>query len=293
MPDEPRPEIDAALCTSCGACVEACRFEVLKMRRDGPRPRGIGRCIVCGQCVAVCPQGAVSHPALPETGVIELPEAPPVSYDELMAALRSRRSVRHYTDEPVAEADLRALVDAAVTAPSAHNAQPWEFTFVTSPGRLDAIREAVIETYRELLEALDDDRRRAELAEGAGESMVAGLEAMAPALHLMVRAHDRGGDRLLWGAPALALVHAAADAPAALPSCTYAAANMLLAAVTRGLGTCVLGFVTIPVMMGIEPVIEALGLPEGHQLHVAMAVGHPALQYRRAVPRPEPPVTIL
>ncbi|NLO06695.1 MAG: 4Fe-4S binding protein, partial [candidate division WS1 bacterium] len=57
---EVRPEVDQQRCTACGACVQACSFEVLKLRKDGASPRGIGRCIVCGHCVAVCPSGAIT-----------------------------------------------------------------------------------------------------------------------------------------------------------------------------------------------------------------------------------------
>ncbi len=291
--EDVRPIVDEELCVACGTCVEACRFEVLKLRRDGPSPRGIGRCVVCGHCVAVCPEGAISHPAIPDEGLRELPEAPAVGYEQLMDLLGRRRSVRRYTDEPVSERDLRDLVDAAIVAPSGHNAQPWEFTFVTTPGRLDAIRDAVMAYYRDVLETLADDERRAAMADQIGEEGVAGMEALAPAFRLMVRAHDRGGDRLLWGAPAVGLVHASRDAPAAMPGCTYAAANMMVAAVAKGLGTCVLGFVTIPVMAGAEAVLDALELPQDHQLHVAMAIGHPALTYRRSIARREPPLRII
>lgn len=290
---EVRPEVDQQRCTACGACVQACSFEVLKLRKDGASPRGIGRCIVCGHCVAVCPSGAITHASMPQEHLLALPEQPAVDFPMLMQLLGQRRSVRQYTEEPVAEDDLRALVEAAVLAPSGHNSQPWEFTFITAPERLDEIRAEAIAWYADLLAALADDRRREELAEGAGERFVAGMDALAPALQLMVRAHGRGGDRLLWGAPVVALVHSAPGAPAAEASCTYAAANMMLAAVSRQLATCVIGFLSIPVMMGAQSVLEALGLPEGHQMHVAMTVGHPALTYRRSVARREPPITIL
>lgn len=287
--EDVRPEIDLELCDRCGACVEACEFEVLKMRGSGPAARGIGRCLACGHCVAVCPAGAVSHPAMPADRLRDLPDAPAVGFDALMALLGQRRSVRRYQERPVGERDLRDLVEAAILAPSGHNSQPWQFTFMTDRSRLDAVRAATIGFYAELLATLADEARRPELGEG-----VAGrLDPMVPALQLMVRAHQRGGDRLLWGAPSLALMHSRPDAPAAGQSCVYAAANMLLAAVAKGLGACLIGFLSIPVMMGHQPVIEALGLPEGHAMHVAMVLGHPALTYHRSVARREPPVTFV
>lgn len=58
---------------------------------------------------------------------------------DLFEALYTRRSIRSFTDAPVAEADLEALLRAAMAAPSAGNAQPWHFVVVTERAVLDAI----------------------------------------------------------------------------------------------------------------------------------------------------------
>jgi nitroreductase len=58
---------------------------------------------------------------------------------DLFEVLHTRRSVRSFTDAPVAEADLEALLRAAMAAPSAGNAQPWHFVVVTERAVLDAI----------------------------------------------------------------------------------------------------------------------------------------------------------
>ncbi len=290
--EDVRPEIDQEVCISCGACVEVCRFEVLKLRRSGVEACGIGRCIVCGACAVVCPSGALTHPAMPAERMRDLPAQPAVGYEDLMALLGQRRSIRRYTDEPVPEADLRRLVEAAILAPSGHNAQPWAFTFVSDSARLDEIRAAYAEFYRDLLARAADDSGREELAARHGEAALHMLDAMSGALRLIVRAHDRGDDRLMWHAPVLAMVHSTADAPVAEVSCTYAAANMMLAATSLGLGTCIVGFLNMPML--IDPgFMSVLGLPEGHVLRVGMAVGHPARRYLRSVVRREPPVTII
>ena len=58
---------------------------------------------------------------------------------DLFEALYTRRSIRSFTDEAVTEADLEALLRAAMAAPSAGNAQPWHFVVVTESAVLDAI----------------------------------------------------------------------------------------------------------------------------------------------------------
>ncbi|MFA9387488.1 MAG: nitroreductase family protein, partial [Methyloceanibacter sp.] len=49
---------------------------------------------------------------------------------ELLDAINGRMSVREYTEEPVNDAVLRELIEAAIEAPSAINQQPWAFIVV-------------------------------------------------------------------------------------------------------------------------------------------------------------------
>jgi len=48
----------------------------------------------------------------------------------------NRRSIRKFTDQPIPEVELTRLLQAAMAAPSAMNAQPWEFVVVTDPAVL-------------------------------------------------------------------------------------------------------------------------------------------------------------
>jgi nitroreductase len=45
-------------------------------------------------------------------------------------AIYGRRSVRDYTDRPVAKAAVEELLEAAIQAPSAINQQPWAFAVI-------------------------------------------------------------------------------------------------------------------------------------------------------------------
>jgi nitroreductase len=47
-----------------------------------------------------------------------------------MEAIRSRRSIRHYTSEGVTEDEIRNLLEAAMCAPSAGNERPWHFVVI-------------------------------------------------------------------------------------------------------------------------------------------------------------------
>lgn len=57
-------------------------------------------------------------------------------------AIYKRASVRRFTDDPVTDDEVRALLRAAMAAPSAGNQQPWEFYVV----RDEAMRVRLSET---------------------------------------------------------------------------------------------------------------------------------------------------
>lgn len=48
----------------------------------------------------------------------------------VMQAIEARRSIRHYTDQPVTDEELLAVLEAGRLAPSARNLQGWHFTAV-------------------------------------------------------------------------------------------------------------------------------------------------------------------
>ncbi len=58
---------------------------------------------------------------------------------DAMEAILSRRSIRRYTDKPVPEEIIRELLEAAMSAPSANNQQPWQFVTIDDRRILDEI----------------------------------------------------------------------------------------------------------------------------------------------------------
>jgi nitroreductase len=55
---------------------------------------------------------------------------------ETWDALRARRNVRQFTDQPVPDEELDRILEAGRRAPSASNWQPWEFILVTDRAQL-------------------------------------------------------------------------------------------------------------------------------------------------------------
>jgi nitroreductase len=58
---------------------------------------------------------------------------------DCIEALKTRRSVRAYTGEPVSREVIEDIIDCGRLAATAINIQPWEFVAVTEPAMLRAI----------------------------------------------------------------------------------------------------------------------------------------------------------
>lgn len=64
---------------------------------------------------------------------------------DVFEAIKSRRSIRAFTEDPVSEEEVEKLIEAARSAPSAGNIQPWEFVVVRDPERKKGLCEAALD----------------------------------------------------------------------------------------------------------------------------------------------------
>lgn len=69
----------------------------------------------------------------------------------VLECIMTRTSIRAYTDQPVEEEKVEALLRAGMAAPTAVNAQPWHFVAVTDLGKLGEL--AAANPYAKMLES--------------------------------------------------------------------------------------------------------------------------------------------
>ena len=55
-------------------------------------------------------------------------------------AIKTRISTRKFSDKPISDADLHAILEAGMSGPSAVNARPWSFIVVRDKGMMNKIR---------------------------------------------------------------------------------------------------------------------------------------------------------
>lgn len=65
----------------------------------------------------------------------------------VLEAIYNRRSIRKYEDKALDDAQIGALVEAALRAPSAMNFQPWHLTVVTDRGLITRWEQAIVQHF--------------------------------------------------------------------------------------------------------------------------------------------------
>lgn len=166
---------------------------------------------------------------------------------DLTEILRLRRSIRTYAAEPVEEAKIAVLLDAAVHAPSAMNVQPWGFAVVQDKGRLKRYSDMAKEL---LLERMDHPKSK------QYEGMLRDPEF-----------------NIFYDANTLIVICATARGTYTDADCWLAAENLLLAACNEGLGSCCIGF-AVPVL-NTETVKRELNIPAAGAAVAPVIVGYP------------------
>jgi len=169
-------------------------------------------------------------------------------------AIAGRRSVREYTPDAVDEPTIGRLIDAAVHAPNATNAQPWTFTVVHG---------------QDLLEQISQDAKAHELA-----TMPAGPQSDYYRTLL-----SDPNFQIFYHAPVLVVISGIAQGPWVVEDCALAAENLMLAAFGQGLGTCWIGFAQG--YLNTPEGKQALGIPAPWVTVAPIIVGHP-----KTVPAP-------
>ncbi|QRP50682.1 5,6-dimethylbenzimidazole synthase [Amycolatopsis sp. FDAARGOS 1241] len=173
--------------------------------------------------------------------------------DEFYEILHRRRDVRgEFTGEPIEDAALTRVLEAAHAAPSVGLSQPWDFVLVRDRGTREAFAEHV---------RAERDVFAATLAgERADTFSRIKIEGIRESTLGVVVTYDAGR-----GAPAVLGRHAIADA--GLYSVCLAIQNLWLAATAEGLGVGWVSFYREPFLAGL------LGIPAGIRPVAWLCVG--------------------
>ena len=158
-------------------------------------------------------------------------------YQSVLDAIKARRSVRAFTDQPIARAELEKLVEAGRWAPTGKDRQSFRFTVLTDREKIQDLARAV-------------------------------------ALHF---AWTRGKNYNFYDPVALILVSNERENTNGLADCSCALQNIFLMASELGIGSCWINQLKyICDEEDIRPRLDALRIPGDHIVWGMAALGYPA-----------------
>lgn len=160
--------------------------------------------------------------------------------EAVIETIMTRRSVRDYKEEPVCREAMAEILKCGIYAPSALNLQPWAIRVVDSKEFID------------------------------------GVTAIAVAQNPTI-AEQPNFRNFFRNAPTVAFIACPVESYSGEFDCGLLSENMMLAAWSKGIGSCCLGS-AVPLMNSPEalPYLERLQFPADYKLQVAIAFGYPA-----------------
>lgn len=236
--------IDRELCSGCGKCVTVCKdFNFLIENHKAVISHSpLFGCIGCGHCMAICPEGAimVSGRAINADDLLQPSDsALQPSYEEVLALLQSRRSIREFKDKAVEDDVVEKIMKAARTAPM--GIPPSDVNVLVFQGR-----DKLNQFAKEFCESLEQMKW---LVSGWFLSLMKPFWGKAkdemfrdfikPLLYKYTDAMNKGENLVTYDAPLALYFYGSqySDPADPLIPATYA----MLAGESLGLGTCMIG----------------------------------------------------
>lgn len=237
-------------CIGCGLCVKDCPSSYLYIENGTACTNTMG-CLECGHCYAICPQGAIkmTNYDCQDEPVVPMTE---ISSDTLLAAMRSRRTIRQFTEQPVEQEKVQKILEAGRYSPTGSNSQNVEYIILG--GKQKEAESICVELFRK------------------GTALPGRFASIAERFNIT-------DDFFFKGAPLVILVVSKSGTNAGLAS-----SYMELMAESLGLGVLYSGFFCACTRLS-RKLRKLIGLPKGKKVVTCMVMGYPAVKYQRIVPR--------
>ncbi len=278
-------KINTDLCKKDGLCGLTCPVSIFQQEEKATIPTiaedQLEICFGCGQCVSICPQGAISHSHYPDGTVHPVRSEYLPSYDQVLELVRSRRSKRSFKKKKVERDVIEKVLEVARLGPSGHNEQSTEFIVVQDEQMIYEIGRLTAAGLKKLAMPFRYTIGRMMMRWMIGPRGAAYVGELAPEFEALASMYNSGTDIIIHEPPMLILFCAdSIGGTFAGTNANIALHNAALAAETVGLGCFYTGFV-VTVSERDDSIAKLVGLPETHKIYGALAMGYPRLNFKR------------
>ena len=268
-------KVDVEKCIGCEQCIKDCSLSEIYLKEEKAYIKN-ERCSKCGHCIGICPVDAVytDDYDMSEVKTYKKEEFA-ISPENLLNAIKFRRSVRRFKNKEVEREKIEQIIEAGRFTATSSNSQSVSFTVINND--LDKIRNLAYETLR---------KKGEEILSNSNESNN-GYQRYAKYwinMHDAYKKDPQNNDKLFFNAPSVIVVSAEKEIDAALAS-----SNMELMTNVLGLGTCFIGFFVIATAENKE-LLDLLQIKENKKIISSMVIGYPGMKYQRTVPRKKPDI---
>jgi nitroreductase len=196
-----------------------------------------------------------------------------MNYEHFLELVKTRRSVRKFKSDPVADSDIDKILEAARWAPSGFNMQPWEFVVVKDQKLKNKMVEVISQGHSTMFQM--EAAREAWQGEGPipkhkGAPSAPGFANAAVFILLL------GDVRIRVGLPMIHRYNDSSWNKTFHSSLANTFLYMHLAAVTLGLASQWVSEVYQPLSHCL--IKQLLGIPEPMMIYEMMALGYPDMK---------------
>jgi len=262
--------------------VRTCSENVFSQPEKGALPELVREalCISCGHCVALCPQGAITHADFPEGSVTPVRGELLPSVESVIEMLRARRSIRLFKEAPVERGVLERIIEGARSAPSAHNFQTTEYLVIQDAKLLKEITNICARYYAKVAKQLRNPITRALYRVALTRQEIESAVHLLSDLDMVVDLAGKGEDPFLHHAPCLILCHAERNMNFPEANATLALHNATLVAQALGVGGFLAGYV-VGACQRDKGIPALLSVPRNHGVYAGLTLGYPQTQFTK------------
>lgn len=248
-------KFDYEKCTGCLTCVSVCPFTVLKVTDGRPELNEEKFCLKCMHCAAACPEKVIEFGEKQAVLNGELPVVGDSFHSDLKSHIMTRRSYRHFKQEPVSRELIEEALELASWAPSAKNQHPTKWIIVDSREIIDKMMEHIIAYVKE---------------SGVSPEILSEFE--------------EGNNVVMGTAPTLLLAYGRNNAISPETDTAIAMTTAELYLQSKGVGTCWAGYLRR--MANNVPGIRSLlpEIPENNSFYGAFMMGYPEKEEYLRIP---------